>query len=102
MKINGYSMFMNEDEAIYCAKSKEDVYNYFVDNYGSTEELQEHTKDEFINALTEIDLNSDYAQKVSTWYDEGNDKEYQSSYYEEYKAIAKRNIGTYVVCFLTW
>lgn len=55
-KINGYRIFENCDDAIYVAKSKEDVYSYFVENYGSTEDCQCKTKDEFIENLREIEI----------------------------------------------
>lgn len=102
MKINGYSIFMNDDEAIYCAKSKEDVYDYFVENYGSTEECQNQTKEEFINELIEINPSSECAQKKSTWYNEDEGFEYESSYFKEYEFYANKDSGTYVICFLTW
>ena len=102
MKINGYSIFENYDEAVYVAKSKKDVYNYFVGNYGSTEECQDQTKDEFIDSLIEIELDSECAQRQRTWHSDDTGDITESSYYDEYKKSAEKDNGVEVNAFLVW
>lgn len=101
-EINDYKIFENEDEAVYVAKSKEDVYDYFVDHYGSTEWCQNQSKDEFINGLTEIDIDSAPSKKIRTFISDDDGSECKSSYYEEYKKAALNNHGVSVIAFLTW
>lgn len=102
LEINGYKIFVNEDEAIYAAKSKEDVYNYFVENYGSTEDCQRQTKEQFIDQLVEIEVDSECAQCIRTRLNDDNGEITESSYYAEYKAAAAKNEGTEVIAYLVW
>jgi hypothetical protein len=102
LKINGFCIFVNEDEAIYVAKSREDIYEYFVEMYGSTEDCQNETKEEFIENLTEIDLSSDYCKKVRTWISDDDGSEWESSYYDEYAKSANKNDGVDVIAYLVW
>lgn len=100
--INGYRLFENTDEAVYMAKSKEDVYDYFVENYGSTEDCQGQTKEQFINELIEISLDSDSANRVRSWISDDTEEVYQTSYYDEYKSAATKNNGVSVIACLAW
>ena len=104
LKINGYQIFKNEDDAVYIAKSKEDVYEYFVENYGSTEDCQNQTKDKFINELIDIELDSKPCQIFQDWYnDETGETTYGgSSYYDEYKKYAELDKGTNVIAYLCY
>ncbi|WP_017816607.1 hypothetical protein [Acinetobacter baumannii] len=102
LEINGYKIFTNPDEAVYAAKSKEDVYNYFVENYGSTEECQDETKEQFINNLNEVELDSDCAQRNREWINEDTGMISTSSCYQEYKHVASKDEGTEVIAFLVW
>ncbi|MBM0876365.1 hypothetical protein [Acinetobacter pittii] len=102
LEINGYKIFENYDEAVYVAKSKEDVYDYFVDNYGPTEECQNETKEQFIENLIEIDVASEFAQRNREWINEDTGMISTSSYYQEYKHVASKDEGTEVIAFLVW
>lgn len=102
LEINGYKIFQNGDDAVYAAKSKEDVYNYFVENYGSTEHCQGETKEQFIANLMEIDLDSEIAQSERTWIDDNTGNEFNASYYQEYKIAAEKDQDTAVIAYLTW
>lgn len=102
MEVNDYKIFENHDEAVYAAKSKEDVYNYFVNMYGSTEECQNKTKEQFIDELSEIDINGKVAQRKRLYVSDDDGYEWESSYYDEYKKVALRNIGADVIAYLVW
>lgn len=101
-KINGYGIFENYDDAIYVAKSKEDVYNYFVENYGSTEDCQYQTKHEFIENLREIEVNSAECQATRKWFNDANGTESESSYYDEYKESVEKGVNVDVIAYLVW
>ena len=102
LEINGYKLFENCDEAVYVAKSKDDVYNYFIKNYGSTEGCQSQTKEQFINDLIEIDLSSDYAKEIKTWHNDDTGDITKISYYDEYKNVASGNGDVEVIAYLAW
>ena len=102
MEINGFKIFENTDEAVYEAKSKEDVYDYFVEMYGSTEDCQSQTKEQFIDELVEIEADSDSAQRIRTWHNDDTGEITESTYYDEYKKVAEKNDGVDVVAYLTW
>lgn len=102
LEINGYKIFINPDEAVYTAKSKEEVYNYFVENYGSTEDCQDQSKEQFIENLNEIELDSDCAQRDRDWVNEDTGVISTSSYYLEYKVVASKDEGTEVIAYLVW
>ena len=102
MEINGFKIFENADEAVYAAKSKEDVYDYFVKMYGSTEDCQSKTKEQFIDELIEIELSSDSANRIRTWHNDDTGEITESTYYDEYKKVAEKNDGVDVVDYLTW
>lgn len=101
-EINGYKIFENCDDAIYVAKSKEDVYKYFVENYGSTEDCQGETKDEFVGNLREIELNSKECQCTRLWTSDDDGSESESSYYDEYKKSVKKGVNVDVIAYLVW
>ena len=98
--INGYRLFENTDEAVYIAKSKEDVYDYFVKNYGSTEDCQGQNKEQFIDELIEINLDSDSANRTRTWVNDDTGENYKTSYYEEYRKAALKNDCVSVIASL--
>jgi len=102
MEINGFKIFENTDEAVYTARSKEDVYDYFVKMYGSTEDCQSQTKEQFIDELIEIELSSDSANRIRTWHNDDTGEITESTYYDEYKKVAEKNDGVDVVAYLTW
>lgn len=102
MEINGFKIFENCDEAVYAAKSKEDVYNYFVEMYGSTEDCQNQTKEQFIDELIEIETDSDSAHRNRTWHCDETGETLEKSYFDEYKKIAEKNAGVDVVAYLVW
>ncbi|MCW3176256.1 hypothetical protein RMB13_07245 [Acinetobacter sp. V102_4] len=102
LEINGYKIFENHDEAVYVAKSKEDVYDYFVENYGSTEECQDETKEQFIENLIEIELDSKCTQHKREWISDDTGERSESSYYDEYKKVASKDEGTEVIAYLVW
>lgn len=101
-QINDYKIFENEDDAVYAAKSKEDVYSYFVENYGSTEDCQGQTKEQFIEQLIEIELESNCAQRTREWMNDNNGEIFETSYYQEYKKAAEKDQGTEVIAYLVW
>ena len=102
LQINGFKIFENHDEAVYAAKSKDDVYEYFVNMYGATEECQNQTKKQFIDELIEIELSSECAQRERTYLSDDTGEESISSYYGEYKKAALKNEGTDVIAYLVW
>ncbi|MCK0925095.1 hypothetical protein BFR80_013515 [Acinetobacter pittii] len=102
LEINGYKIFENYDEAVYVAKSKEDVYDYFVDNYGPTEECQNETKEQFIENLIEIDVASEFAQCIRTYISDDTGEVSESSHYEQYKEVASKDEGTEVIAYWVW
>ena len=102
MEINGFKIFENIDEAVYAAKSKEDVYDYFVEMYGSTEDCQNQTKEQFIDELIEIEMSSDSANRIRTWHNDDTGEITESTYYDEYKKVAEKNSGVDVIAYLTW
>lgn len=102
LEINGYKLFENTDEAVYIAKSKEDVYSYFVKNYGSTEDCQSQPKDQFIESLVEIELDSDCAKRHRTWHNDDTGEITQGSYLDAYKESALKDSGTDVIAYLEW
>lgn len=102
MEINGYKIFENSDEAVYVAKSKEDVYNYFVKMYGSTEDCQDETKEQFIDGLIEVELDSESAKKVRMWHSDDTGELTASRYLDEYKKVAIKDVGADVIAYLEW
>ena len=66
LEINGYKLFDNEDDAVYVAKSKEDVLKFYEDTYGTTQENCDMTHEEFLDAVTELSLSSESIQKEIT------------------------------------
>ena len=102
MEINGYKIFENSDEAVYVAKSKEDVYNYFVKMYGSTEDCQDETKEQFIDGLIEVELDSESAKKVRMWHSDDTGELTASRYLDEYKKVAIKDVGADVIAYLVW
>lgn len=102
LEINGYKIFENNDEAVYAAKSKEDVYDFFVENYGPTEECQGETKEQFIENLIEIDVCSEFAQRMRTYVSDDTGEVSESSHYEQYKEVASKDEGTEVIAYLVW
>ena len=102
LEINGYKIYENDDDAIYASKSKEDVYNYFVENYGSTEDCQNQTKEQFIEQLVEIELDGKCAQHTREWTSDDDGMVFESTYYDEYKKVAEKDQGTEVIAYLVW
>lgn len=102
LEINGYQIFENQDEAVYLAKSKEDVYNYFVENYGSTEDCQNETKEQFIKNLIEIELDSDFTKRDRDWLNDDTGEITRGSYLDAYRESALKDNGTDVIAYLTW
>lgn len=102
MEINGFKIFENTDEAVYAAESKEDVYDYFVEMYGSTEDCQSQTKEQFIDGLIEIEVDGDSAQRIRTWNCDDTGETLEKSYFDEYKKIAEKNKGVDVIAYLVW
>lgn len=61
--INDYFLIDCDDDAIYLAKSKQDVLNYWKEYYGTPMELVGETDEEFLEGLTVLDLSSEEVQK---------------------------------------
>ena len=64
--INDYLLIDCDDDAIYLAKSKQDVLNYWKENYGTPMELVGETDEEFLEGLRVLDLDSEEVNKIRT------------------------------------
>lgn len=95
-QINGYQLIENCDEAIYAAKTKEDVYQYYIENYGDTET----SKEQFLNGLFVYDLSSEDVHKIRDFINDDTGEDYISSYYQQYKDAAIKDTGCQPVLFM--
>jgi len=96
-QLYGYQLIRNEDEAIYVAKTKADVYAYNVEHYGE----QEKSEAQFIEDLEILDLNSDEVHKVRSLHDDQTGEDDLSSYYSYYQEVALNDQGCTPIIYLT-
>lgn len=66
LTINDYLLIDCDDDAIYLAKSKQDVLNYWKEHYGTPMELVGETDEEFLEDLRVLDLDSEEVNKIRT------------------------------------
>lgn len=64
--VNNFLLINVDDDAIYLAKSKQDVLNYWKEHYGTPMELVGETDEEFLEGLRVLDLDSEEANKIRT------------------------------------
>lgn len=62
--VNNFLLINVDDDAIYLAKSKQDVLNYWKDHYGTPMELVGETDEEFLDGLRVLDLDSEEVNKI--------------------------------------
>ena len=60
--VNNFLLINVDDDAIYLAKSKQDVLNYWKEHYGTPMELVGETDEEFLEGLRVLDLDSEEAK----------------------------------------
>lgn len=96
-EINGYKLFRNEDDAIYISKSKGFLLAFYIDLIGIDEVNYIHgDTSKFLDELTEIELDSEYANKEFTCFD-GNDGTITTSLYKDYAEWAEKDQGTQIL-----
>lgn len=89
-EINEYKLIDCDDDAIYIAKSKQDVLYYWYQNYGSPLDLIHVSDEEFLEDLVVMDLNSERVNIVRDFLmDEDTSETKKSSYWEFYKETAE-------------
>lgn len=89
-EINEYKLIDCDDDAIYIAKSKQDVLDYWYENYGSLLEERDLSDEEFLEDLVVMDLNSDRVTIARNFLmDEDTGEEKESSYWDIYKEAAE-------------
>lgn len=68
--VNDFLLIDVNDDAIYIAKSKQDVLDYWKKYYGTPMELVGETDEEFLDALEVMDLTSDEVHRSRKVYAE--------------------------------
>ena len=82
--VNNFLLINVDDDAIYIAKSKEDVLDYWKKYYGTPMEIVGETDEEFLDALEVMDLTSDEVHKIREWWYLDYVDEQPKSYYDVY------------------
>lgn len=81
--VNDFLLIDCYDDAIYIAKSKQDVLDYWKTYYGTPMDIVGETDEEFLDALEILDLTSDEVHEIREgWFD--YDYEHLQSYYDLY------------------
>lgn len=93
LSINGYKFISCEDDALYVAKSKQDVLDYYKENYGSPFDLLKISDEEFLDDLVIYDLDSEYMQMKRNIKNDDNGEFTNESYYDYYEKAAREDIG---------
>lgn len=82
--VNDFLLIDVNDDAIYIAKSKQDVLDYWNKYYGTPMEIVGETDEEFLDALEVMDLTSDEVHKERVYDIEEFDVFENQSYYGVY------------------
>lgn len=82
--VNDFLLIDVNDDAIYIAKSKQDVLDYWKKYYGTPMELVGETDEEFLDALEVMDLTSDEVHRSREWWYLDYDDEQPKTYYDLY------------------
>ncbi|MBF7691573.1 hypothetical protein [Acinetobacter pollinis] len=102
IEINGYKLFLNNDDAIYVAKSKDDVLEYYKelvgDDLGGDFESDEAFKDQLI--ILQVD--SDYVAKLTKIHDDENGCTVETTIYDLYKEQAELNVKCEPIVWFNW
>ena len=93
LNINNYELILSEDDAIYVAKSKEDVLSFYKENYGNPSDDLLCSDQEFLENLIVYDLKSDIVQKIRIIKNDDSGENTAESYYEYYKKAAIEDKG---------
>lgn len=89
-EINGYKLIDCDDDAIYVAKSKQDVLNYWIENYGTPLDLIGLSDEEFLEDLVVMELNSERVTLEREFLmDEDTGDKKKSTYWDFYKEAAE-------------
>lgn len=93
LSINGYKLIYCDDDALYVAKCKQDVLDYYRTNYGAPFELLKMSDQEFLDDLIIHDLESEIVQQSRSILNDDNGEKTSESYYEYYVVAAKEDKG---------
>ncbi len=91
--INGYHMYLVDDDAYYVAKTAADVLNYCRDTYGTIKEIYDCTEAEFLKNLTHCNLCENYVHKKQRFFNDDTGGRELKSYYDYYKEAALEDKG---------
>ncbi|WP_336982433.1 hypothetical protein [Acinetobacter modestus] len=97
--INGYHLYEVEDDAIYVAKSIEDVLNYCKKNYGEIEEIYDCKESEFKQLVSHINLCEKIVHLSRDFLSDDDGTHSHSTYYQFYSEVAKRDDGCEPIIF---
>lgn len=97
--INGYNMYLVDDDAYYIAKSALDVMAYCRKTYGPIEEIYDRTENEFLNEITQCNLCEKYVHKKQSFLNDDTGGRELKSYYHYYKEAALKDVGCLPVIF---
>ena len=91
--INGYKLICCDDDALYVAKTKKDVLDFYKENYGEPIDNLLCSDSEFLEELIIYDLDSQVVQKQRIILNDDNGEKTCKSYYEYYIRAAKEDKG---------
>lgn len=97
--INGYHLYLVEDDAIYAAKSQHDVLQYVKNNYGTIKDVYDKDESDFFSLLTHINLCESFVHLTRVFHNDETGGRERRSYYDYYKEVATKNDGCFPVIF---
>lgn len=102
VKINNYALFKNDDDAIYVAKSKDDVLEYYKSLFGDDLGGGFESDEDFKNQLIELDINSDYVMNKIKIHDDEKRRTIETTIYDLYKEEAKKAVKCEPIVWFNW
>lgn len=97
--INGYHLYEIDDDAIYAAKSIEELLNYCKNTYGEIKEIYDCEEDKFHQIVSPINLCEKIVHISRTFISDDDGAHSNSTYYQLYSEVAKKDGGCEPVIF---
>ncbi|MEO3357276.1 hypothetical protein [Acinetobacter haemolyticus] len=97
--INGYHLYEVEEDAIYVAKSLDDVLNYCKNTYGAINDVYDCDETEFHKLVTQINLCENIVHTDINFLSDDDGTLSNSTYYKFYSGVAEKDDGCKPIIF---
>lgn len=101
-EINGYKVFKNDDDALYVAKSTDDVLEYYKGLVGDDLGGNFDSDDQFKDQLILLELNNGYVTKLTKIHDDENGCTVETTIYDLYRKQAELNVKCEPIVWFNW